>query len=61
MKLSEYNKTSGPISLEDAISVIKQIDPEHDMTLTYRAESTILKAVAEGRMVILVEKSEKND
>lgn len=52
MKLSEYNRTSGPISLEDAISVIKQIDPDHDMTISYRAESTILKAVAEGRLVV---------
>lgn len=52
VKLSEYNRTSGPISLEDAISVIKQIDPDHDMTISYRAESTILKAVAEGRLVV---------
>ena len=52
MKLSQYNKTAGPISLEDAISVIKQIDPQHDMTISYRAESTILQAVKEGRLVI---------
>ena len=56
MKLSDYNKSTGPISLEDAISVIKQIDPEHDMTISYRAEATILKAAAEGRLVIREEK-----
>lgn len=51
MTFKEYYESTGPISLEDAISIIKKIDPEHDMTKTYKAEATILKAVISGDLV----------
>lgn len=52
MTFKEYYQTTGPISLKDAISIIKKIDPEHEMTRTYKAEATILKAVASGELVM---------
>ena len=39
MTFKEYYESTGPISLKEAISIIKKIDPEHDMTKTYKAES----------------------
>lgn len=55
MTFKEYYESTGPISLKDAISIIKKIDPEHDITKTYKAESTILKAVIEGKLVSLLQ------
>lgn len=52
MTFKEYYESTGSISPKDAISIIKKIDPEHDMTKTYKAEATILKAVIEGKLVI---------
>lgn len=52
MTLEVYNRLDGEISLEDAIDIIKQIDVDYDMTISYKAERRILRAVCNGELII---------
>ncbi len=42
------------MNLDEAISVIKEIDPKYEITSSYKAESTVLNAVRNGEIVPVI-------